>query len=185
MTKRRQRFVARGFALITALLFIVIVTLLATTMFRNSGTQGKIAGNTLEHQRSLESAEGALEYGEWLLRQSTLPPESPTCNQMIDLSQAGATPVICTTPLANPSSIPWAGGMLITPTGMTVRAGGGLLPSQGPGAAQDIYYSAQPMLYIQRLGLDANGVMLYQLTAAGFGGNAATVSVLVTVVSLI
>ena len=183
MTGSRHRHALAGFALITALLFIVIVTLLATTMFRNSGTQGKIAGNTLEHQRSLESAESALEYGEWLLRQSTLPPDSASCNQLIDLSQAGATPVICTTPLANPSSIPWAGGMLFTPTGMTVRPGGGLLPSQGNGA-QDIYYSAQPMLYIQRLGLNADGIMLYQLTAAGFGGNAASVSVLVAVVSL-
>ena len=181
---RNGDFAARGFALITSLLFIVIVTLLAATMFRNSGTQGKIAGNTLEHQRSVESAESALEYGEWLLRQTDLPPESANCTQIIDLSQAGATPVICTTPLLNPSTIPWAGGMRFTPNGMTVRAGGGLLPSQGPGTPRDIYYTAQPMLYIQKLGLSTDGVMLYQMTAAGFGGNAASVSVLVSVVSL-
>ena len=184
MSVRNTPRTASGFALITALLFIVIVTLLAATMFRSSGTQGKIAGNTLERQRALEVAEGALRYGEWLLFQTALPAESATCNQVIDLNTPGALPVICLTPLKNPTTVPWSAGMRFTPNGMTVQAGGGLLPSQGPNTSQDVYYTAQPMLYIQKLGAATDGSMLYQITAAGYGGNAASVSVLTIVTSL-
>ena len=58
-----------GFALMTSLLILIIMTLLALSMFRSVGLQEKIAGNTREKQRSLQAAESALQYGEWWLSQ--------------------------------------------------------------------------------------------------------------------
>ena len=61
----------RGIALITSLLILVIVALLAVSMYRSFGLQEKIAGNTLEKQRSLQAAESALQYGEWWIVKSS------------------------------------------------------------------------------------------------------------------
>lgn len=176
-----------GFALVTALLFLIILSVLAVSMFGSSGIQGKISGNTLEHHRAMQAAEYALNYGEWLLKQGGMP--SQTCNQMVDLNVPGNRPMICTNPLINPTTVPWTSGMTLTPTGMTVQAGGGM--ASAPGAAGvgntgvgDVNYARQPSLYIYLFGTDPGGAPLYQLSAAGFGGNSSSVSVLQVVVSL-
>src|SRR4029077_10861789 len=59
----------RGVALISSLLLLIIITLLALSMFRSYGTQEKIAGNLREKDRALHAAESAQEYGEWWLLQ--------------------------------------------------------------------------------------------------------------------
>ena len=57
---RRQH----GMALISGLLVLVVVTILAVSMFRSFGMQARIAGNTREKQRALHAAESAQEYAE-------------------------------------------------------------------------------------------------------------------------
>jgi len=173
-----------GFALITAMVLMVVLAIVSTMLFRTSGTESTVAGNTLEHQRAFESAESALRYGEWLLRQSPLPTEVELCNTVIDLSELGTSPTICRNALETPQQLPWPAGMQYVPEGMTVKAGGGLLATDANRLGRDVFYAARPMLYIQNLGRGADGLALYQITAAGFGGNVDTVSVLVSVVSL-
>src|ERR1700692_2073183 len=56
-----------GMALISGLLLLVVVTILAISMFRSFGIQARIAGNTREKQRALHAAEGAQAYAEWFL----------------------------------------------------------------------------------------------------------------------
>ena len=57
-------------ALVTSLLLLVIITMLALSMFRSFGTQEKIAGNLREKERALHAAKSALQYAEWWLLQN-------------------------------------------------------------------------------------------------------------------
>jgi len=173
-----------GFALITSMVLIVVLAIVSAMMFRTSGASGKIAGNTLEHQRAFESAESGLRFGEWLLRRVPMPTQIPVCNTVIDLAIAGATAVMCTNALVNPAEPPWAAGMRFTPDGMTIQQGGGLVAQSSNRTGRDVFYAERPMVYIQSLGPGPDGINLYQITSAGFGGHASTVSVLVSVVSV-
>jgi type IV pilus assembly protein PilX len=178
-----------GFALITSLLMLVVVTLLAVGMFRNLTLQEKIAGNTMEKQRSLAAAESALQFGEWMLQHqatasSGIPPaancaagavydaNSYTTNQTLTL-----TP--CVNALPNPTALPWGARGDYLPPNMTVASGGGVVASNAAnGNPGDINYYAEPSVYVSYLGPDADGTSpLYQVTGAGYGGSANTVSV--------
>ena len=46
----------RGIVMITALLLLLVATILGATMFRSFGTQEKIAGNLREKERALHAA---------------------------------------------------------------------------------------------------------------------------------
>ena len=180
--RRTVQLTQRGFALVTALLFLIILSILAVTMFGSSGMQGKIAGNTLEYQRAMQAAEYALRYGEWLLQQRGL--TETTCTQMVDLSVVGNQPMVCLNALANPTTLPWSAGLNLTPVGMTVRAGGGEVFTPGYTGPTDVNYARQPSLYIYKVGPDPSGNMMYQLSTVGYGGNSGTVSVLQAMVSV-
>ena len=171
-----------GFALITALLFLIILSVLAVTMFGSSGTQGKISGTTQEHHRAMQAAEYALRYGEWLLQKGGM--TSTNCTQLVDLSVATNQPMICTNDLTNPTTVPWPIGMRLTPSGMTVLAGGGVVAATGPTTPGDVNYALQPSLHIFAFGTDTNNASLFRLTAAGYGGNLSSVSVLQAVVAV-
>ena len=56
-----------GMVLITALLLLIVVTILADGMFRSFGLDEKIAGNMREKHRALNAAETAEQYAEWWL----------------------------------------------------------------------------------------------------------------------
>ncbi len=57
----------RGMVLVTSLLLLLVVTMLAVSMFRSMGLDEKIAGNMRDKQRALNAAETAEQYAEnWL-----------------------------------------------------------------------------------------------------------------------
>jgi len=91
---------ARGFALFTALLLLMIITILAMSMFRAFGTQEHIAGNVREKERAFHAAESVQQYAEWWLLQGnnvaigSLSCAVGTLNANIGQGQ------ICNTPLA-------------------------------------------------------------------------------------
>jgi type IV pilus assembly protein PilX len=170
-----------GFALITALLFLIILSVLAVTMFGSSTMQGKISGSTLERQRAMQAAEYALRNGEWWLKTGGM--LETTCTQMVDLSVPTNQPMICLNDLTSPTSLPWSAGISLTPRGMTVQANGGTVATTSS-TTPDVNYARQPSLYIFKLGADTSGNMLYRLTAAGYGGLLSSASVLQAVVSL-
>lgn len=162
----------RGVILIVGLLFLLAIILLSLAMVRSVGLQEKMAGNTLDKERSLAAAQSALEYAEWWL----------------DGNGNGAVSVVCATPsnpvsslkvcsnaLATPATTPWpAWTSYPTAAGMNIAAGGGVATNG------DIYYQAVPGLYISWIGADAtpdaNGV-LFRVTAFSGGGSAETMSV--------
>ena len=161
----------RGIALITSLLVLVIMTLLALSMFRSFGLSEKIAGNTREKQRSLQTAESALQYGEWWLSQGN-GTTGTACTSVYNANVV-ANVQTCSNALISPTTLPWAARGDYLPPSMTVATGGGLA------ASGDINYISQPSLYVSYLGLDPTGKsMLYQVTAVGYGGSANGASVI-------
>ena len=174
----------RGIALITALLILVVVALLAVSMYRGVGLQEKIAGNTLEKQRSLQAAQSALQYGEWWLSQGS-GGTGVACSGVSNANNV-STMAVCSTPLtpAAAATLPWATRWDYTPPNMTQQAGGGLVGSS-TGTANDVNYAALPSLYIAYLGLGPDGkTMLYQVTAAGYGGSTTTTSVVQSIYAM-
>lgn len=173
-TPRHPPLRQRGIALITSLLMLIVMTLLALSMFRSFGLQEKIAGNTREKQRSLQAAESALQYGEWWLSQGN-GGTGVNCTTVYSANTV-ANMKTCTNALANPTTLPWSARGDYLPPNMTATSGGGVV-STGANAG-DINYAAKPSLYISYLGLDPTGQsQLYQVTGAGYGGSANGASV--------
>jgi type IV pilus assembly protein PilX len=179
-----------GIALLTALLILIMLTLLAVAMFRGFGLQQKIAGNVREKERAFQAAENALQYGEWWLSPGN--PNPPPQDTGIDCTTSSAnitvtTPAdmrVCSTPLTNASDpTSWTGALVYTPPKMTVAAGGGVATDGNNNA--DINYTKSPLVYIAYLGLSpTNKEKLYSVTAAGFGGSSTSTAVVRSVVSV-
>jgi len=166
-----SRYRQTGMALISALLLLLVVTIMAVSMFRSFGMQEKIAGNTREKQRALNAAISAQNYAEWFLKSSSTPP-SVTCTTTVP----AATAQICNAPLnvQNDFSItPWAAGVSFTP--FTTNGGNGVQStvSAVPTAGSIGTYYATPLFYITDLGpyptISPKGE-LYQIDALGYGG---------------
>lgn len=165
---RRQR----GYALLMGLIMLGIGSLLAVSLYRSFGLEGRIAGNTLDKQRSLQLAESVLRYGEWWLTQgvagSGVLCSGPfNAGSLLDMKA-------CTTPLdeAMTANLPWPDAGTYVPSGMTVLAGG------GHSASGDINYALAPRIYIGFLGPGPDGLSrLYQVNALAFGGSASTATV--------
>lgn len=170
-----------GMALISALLLLLVVTIMGVSMFRSFGLQEKIAGNVREKQRALAAAESAQQYAEWWLSNNT-PPVAAACNTKIS-STIGQ---VCTNALADFTVVPWKIGG--TPVGVTYTQftsnvidlkSNTVVAAGGTSNGQANYY-ATPVFYITDLG-PAGAVLgpgeLYQIDAVGYGGTADAVAV--------
>lgn len=168
-----------GIALVTSLLMLVLLTVLALSMFRGFGLQEKIAGNTREKQRAFQAAENALRYGEWWLEQ-TMVGSGVNCTAPVTVASASDMRA-CSNQLGNsvdPKT--WAGVTYYKPPAMVVAAGGGTV-TDGAGN-KDINYAQVPGLYIAYIGLSPNGQQtLYSVTAAGYGGSTSSAAVVQSV----
>jgi type IV pilus assembly protein PilX len=177
----------RGIALITALLLLLIITLLGLSMFRSFPTQERIAGNVREKERALHAATSAQQFAEWwlvnnvstgdvvcavqaqLLNANTPVPEGQICsNALYTLppQPPGLVPSV--------TNVPWGGGLIGTqyiPVGMTIT--GNPIATAG-----DQTYASAPVFYIADLGAagDAAGEA-YQIDAYAYGGSTNTVAV--------
>ncbi|MDE2369731.1 MAG: pilus assembly protein PilX [Burkholderiales bacterium] len=164
---------ARGVVLATSLILLVVLTVVAITVFKSFGVLQLISGNAREKQRSLESAQAALAYGEWFLKQGIVGVGVPCTSVAYPAFTTTAGVGICGDALPNPTALPWASdigsiGSSVAFAGMTVSTTGGV----------GTFY-ADPKVYIQYIGLTQDGKMnpMFQVTAAGWGGNANAVSV--------
>ena len=99
-----QRQPQRGMVLVTALLMLIVVTILALAMFRSFGLDQKIAGNLREKQRALSAAETAEQYAEYWL---TGGGGSANSGMVVCTSVAPASaPQICSNALTSATSLP-------------------------------------------------------------------------------
>lgn len=160
----------RGMALVSALLLLLVVTILGVGMFRSFGLQERIAGNTRERERATHAAETAQTYAEWWLSSSN--GANATSGTDCSTLTALAVPTICTNVLTNVSTIPWTLSAPYTPPNMTIASAGTL------GA-----YTSAPQYYISFLAgsYNPNGagtqINAYQIDAMSYGGNTSSVAV--------
>lgn len=164
-TARRKE---AGYVLVVSMILLVVLTILAVSMFRSFGLQEIMAGNLREKTRAVDAAQAAINYAEWWLTQGS---NATTGVATGACAAASATPVVCNTAIANATAVtPWAVGVNYNPNPayMAVNAGGGV----------GTYFRA-PQFYIQYVGLASGGTgSLYRITAVGWGGNSAAVAVL-------
>ena len=165
----------QGFVLVTGLLFLVVVTLLGLALFRSSGLMERISANSRDKQRAFETAQAALQYGEWWLGTTTSTTKT-VCQTTT--GKTVATIHVCSEALSASrdtiAALAWQpSAFTYTQPNVTTGTGGGLNT-----AGTDIKYQAPPGVYVEDLGLMAdNKSELYQVTAYGYGGNADTSSV--------
>jgi type IV pilus assembly protein PilX len=162
----------RGVALVTSLLLLVIITILALSMFRSFGTQEKIAGNLREKERALHAANSAVQYAEWwLTRTNNTAAGAIACT--VSLAATPTSGQICNqTPqqaLWDPTQpSQWPAQVTYAPPGM-------LFVATGPGNPP---YFATPAFWIADRGVSADGSgEAYQIDAYGYGSAASTVAV--------
>jgi type IV pilus assembly protein PilX len=168
-------------ALVSSMLLLVIITILAVSMFRSFGMQEKIAGNVREKERALHAAESAEQYAEWWLTAgNNLLNGAVVCGAPPLNANAGQGQICSNTLLSlgvNVTQVPWTvpgvgGGPLgvsFLPTGMALGAGG---TSNNP------LYFAAPVFYTADVGVAADGLgEAYQIDAVGYGGSGNAVAV--------
>jgi len=170
-----NRLVQRGIVLVSSLLLLIVVTIMALSMFRSFGTQEKIAGNLREKQRALQAAESAQQYAEWWLNNNASS-AAVVCTELLNANTGQGQ--ICSnklaTVVADINAVPWQSGaaeigVIYTPPNMKVTAS----------SALNTYYAA-PRFYISDLGVSLDPSIpgeIYQIDAVGFGGTASATAI--------
>jgi len=163
----------RGVALVTSLLLLLIITIIALSMFRSFAVQEHVAGNLREKERALHAAEAAQQYGEWWLTQgNNVAVGAVNCVAGTISANANASAgQICLQTLPQWQGalsitqipIPWPIQVTYQPPGMTVA------PAVSP-PGTDPAYAIIPAFYIADLGPAGDGQgEAYQVDAYGSG----------------
>ena len=190
-----RRPAQRGVVLVSALLLLIVMTILAMFMFRTNGVQELIAGNIREKQRAIQSAEDAEQYAEWWL--ATIGSNGPTaiCPSLgvVAYSATSSQDSVTACQLAdalqtiddakNVTTVPWAvSGAEIgftfypgNPSVNTATQQGDMLISTTPSTGT--YYQV-PRFYITLLTpIAVQNQATYQIDAWNWGGTQNTVAV--------
>jgi type IV pilus assembly protein PilX len=168
----------RGMVLISAILLLLVVTIMALSMFRNYGTQERIAGNTRDKQRAFNAAVSAQQFAEsWL---STNPPPTPApCTGPVgsNIGQICSNPLTAAGVDVSFKSLPWTSYVTYSQFAQNQK---NLVDNtiSTTGGSENSYYKT-PVFYIYHvgtnLGLPAGEV--YQIDAVGYGGSADAVAI--------
>jgi type IV pilus assembly protein PilX len=166
----------RGMVLVTALLMLVVVTLIALAMFRSVGLDEKMAGNLREKQRALNAAETAEQYAEfWLANGGSASSVPIPCTGMMTASTAQ----VCTNYIPSAAVLPWVSSTGTT-VGVTYTPIAPSLFNVNTTPAMGTYYQ-QPQYYITYLGQTVGGLgKIYQIDAAAWGALPDTLAVVET-----
>src|SRR5271155_3583925 len=165
----------RGMVLISSLLLLIVVTIIALSMFRSFGIQEKIAGNTRERQRALQAAVSAEAYAEgWLSANATQ--ASVNCTGLLNanIGQGQICANQLPTAVADVTSVPWQiggapVGVTYLPPGMPVST---TTAVSAPNVANPSHYPT-PAFYISDMLASADQTNcpgeIYQVDAVGYG----------------
>jgi type IV pilus assembly protein PilX len=191
--RRSPRSDQRGIVLVSSLLLLLVVTIMALSMFRSFGIQEKIAGNVREKQRAIQAAVSTEQYAEWWLANKSNAPVAVSaysaasadvsCIAVVNANAGGGQ--ICNNTLASAgitaTKIPWSIGVSYIPPGMNVTG----TPCAAPTTclSTDIYY-AVPQFYIADMGSYGRSGELYQVDAYSYGLSANTISVVESTVAV-
>jgi type IV pilus assembly protein PilX len=172
----------RGVVLITSLLLLLVVTIMALSMFRSFGIQERIAGNMREKQRALQAAVSAQTFAEqWLINNAATSAPAVCAPPLLSANLLQGQ--ICSNQLwlnvLSVTTLPWQigggnVGVTYTPPGMNVAAASAAL------TGYNISYANAPTFYISDAGPSADPNVpgeVYQVDAVGYGGNSNTAAV--------
>jgi type IV pilus assembly protein PilX len=188
----------RGVVLISALLLLIIMTILAMAMFRTNGVQELIAGNVREKQRAVQSAQDAVQYAEtWLATGGNVLSNSVDCTTLGLVTYPSAnSPSICSQPVAsvdtalNVETVPWKFngaelGFMFYP-GATAGGSGGTstgdmristTPSSNTTSGLASFYQV-PRFYIALLPNYTKTLAMYRIDAWNWAGTQNTAAVI-------
>jgi type IV pilus assembly protein PilX len=205
---QRSRFDQRGMVLVSSLLLLLVVTIMALSMFRSFGMQERIAGNVREKQRALQVALTTQQYAEWWLVNLSNAPRAvqggvaqdagvQCANTLLDANQQQGQ--ICENSLVsllgsgtNPTTWPTlalagtsTAGVMYTPTNYNYKDTSTNTVTTNFANIADVYIN-RPRFYVQDVGTLATGRgEIYQIDAYSFGESANTVAVVESTVALI
>jgi type IV pilus assembly protein PilX len=174
----------QGMVLVSSLLLLIVVTLIALSMYRSFGIQEKIAGNVREKQRALQAAVSAQSFAEaWLLTNAAGTASAP-CASALSANLGQTT--ICSNTLPSlmapntPGTLPWpaAGTTTYQPLSSTSQVMVVQAASVNAGASYGTY-SSLPAFYISDMGNSTDPNYpgeIYQIDAVGYGGASSTVA---------
>ena len=169
--------------LVSSLLLLLVVTIVALSLFRSFGIQEKIAGNMREKQRALQAAVTAQQFAEVWLSNNAGGTAAVACAPPLLNGNTGQGQ-ICSTQspnvVPNFTAVPWQigggnVGVTFTPPGMQVGATTTTLNT-----IFNPTYASAPTFYISDVGPSADANIpgeIYQVDAVGYGGNSNTVAV--------
>ena len=173
----------RGIVLISTMLLLIVVTIIALSMFRSFGMQEKIAGNMREKQRALQAAVSAEQYAEWWLSSTGAVSAPVTCSSQLSANLGEGQICANKLPLVVPdvTAVPWqiAGanvGVTFLPLNMNVVT----TTSVTAANVQNPTYYSRPMFYISDMGPSKDASIpgeVYQIDAVGYGGTANTAAI--------
>lgn len=171
----------RGMALISGLLLLLVVTIIALSMFRSFGMQEKIAGNTREKARALNAAISAQQFAENWLASGAAPAIGGTCaGGGLVSSNIG---LVCNNLPDNGFAVqPWTIGGV---SQVGVRFDSFTNQNVTGNAASMGSWFQQPQYYVTWLGKDASGDIFYQIDALGWGATPNTVAVVESTYELV
>jgi type IV pilus assembly protein PilX len=172
----------RGMVLVSSLLLLMVVTIIALSMFRSFGIQEKIGGNMREKQRALQAAVSAQQYAEnWLSGNASAVPV--TCGNLLNgnIGQGQICSNKLSTVMTDITSLPWtiagiAVGVTYLPPGMSLST----TTSVSAASLANPTYYATPSFYISDLGPSADPNIpgeIYQVDAVAYGGSQSTAAV--------
>ena len=192
----RTAHTQHGVVLVSSLLLLLVVTIMALSIFRSFGVQERIAGNIREKNRAVQAAVSTQEYGEWWLANESSAPYAVasgiassadvTCGTTLMDANLGTTQICLNTlpSLTGAAVTAWPGagtniGVAYTPPEMNIS---GLAVTDT--AVTDKYY-ARPRFYITDLGSVATGRgEVYSVDAYSFGLNSTTVALVESTISI-
>ena len=175
---RRQR----GFILVTAMLLLIVVTIMALSMFRGYGAEERLAGNTRDKQRALAAAISAQQYAEFQLASGTAPLPGVCPAGVLPNGMQVCLPPPAPAPLPNFATLPWVTGVTYSVfTSNAINGVSNTISATGtpdlPG--QSASYVQAPVFNVIDLGPNKGTPAgeVYQVDAVGFGGTSNTVAV--------
>ena len=172
----------RGFILVTAMLLLIVVTIMALSMFRGYGAEERLAGNTRDKQRALAAAISAQQYAEFQLASGTAPLPGVCPAGVLPNGMQVCLPPPAPAPLPNFATLPWVTGVTYSVfTSNSINNVSNVISATGTKdtATQSASYVQAPVFNVIDLGPNKGTPAgeVYQVDAVGFGGTSNTVAV--------
>jgi type IV pilus assembly protein PilX len=186
----------RGVALIASLIIMLLITIVALSIMRGNNLFEKMAGNTRERQRALQSAQSALQYAEtWIATTAVSAPSSltaGTCSTTAALTTmqvCNVDPTSSSSGIANIQYFPYQiPGICVAPAnspGGVITSGATCKNTAVTPNVGDVYYAQDPGVNIYLVGtMKSTGQLVFKVTAIGYGGSTGTNATVAIVQSL-